>query len=83
MNRDRNTPNQASNKDKAEGERWTSESDTVEQQDVERSSDEGMTGMEDEGGGITNRSLDEEIRNQNRVSDRGDSREREREEEEY
>jgi hypothetical protein len=73
MKQDRNTPNQAANKSKAEGERWNSESDTVEQRDGSRSSD--RTTEPDEGGGITNRPLEEEMRNQDLVPDRGESRE--------
>jgi hypothetical protein len=74
MKNDRNTPNQTSNKSKAEGERWSSEDDTVERQDRSRSSDDRMT-EGDEGGGITNRPLDEEMENQDRLPERGDSRE--------
>ena len=59
MKNDRNTPNPASNKSKAEGERWKSEDDTVERQDRTRSSDDHMT-ESGEAGGITNRPLDEE-----------------------
>jgi hypothetical protein len=62
MERDRNTPNQTANKGKAEGERWKSESDTVERRDHERSAErQEETG---EGGGITNRPIGEEVRNQ-------------------
>ena len=72
MKNDRNTPNQASksNKSRAEGEPWKSEDDTVERQDRTRSSDDRMT--EAEAGGITNRPLDEEMENQDRVPDRGE-----------
>jgi hypothetical protein len=70
MKNDPNTPNQASNKSKAEGEPWRSEDDTVERQDRPRSSDDRMT-EGDEAGGITNRPLDEEMDNQDRVPDRG------------
>jgi len=70
MKNDRNTPNQASNTSKAEGKRWTSEDDTVERQDRTRSSDDHMT-ESDEAGGITNRPLDEEVENQERIPDRG------------
>jgi hypothetical protein len=68
MNRDQDTPNQAANKSKAEGERWTSDSETVERRDR---SDAGM----DDSGGITNRPLDQEMDNQDRLPDRGESRE--------
>ena len=57
-------------KTKAEGEPWRSEDDTVERQDRPRSSDDRMT--ETEAGGITNRPLDEEMENQDRVPDRGE-----------
>jgi hypothetical protein len=73
MENDRNTPNQAANKSTAEGERWRSDDDTVERQDRTRSSEDGMT--EADGGGITNRPLEEEVDNQNRVPERGDARE--------
>ena len=63
MKNDRYPSNQASNKSKAEGERWRSEDDTVERQDRPRSSDDRMT-EGDAGGGITNRPLDEEMENQ-------------------
>ncbi len=71
MKNDRSTPNPASNKSKAEGERWSSEDDTVERQDRQRSSDDRMTEA-DAAGGITNRPLDEEMNNQDRVPDRGE-----------
>lgn len=67
---DRMLPNQAANKSKAEGERWTSEPDTVERRD-RIPAVEGSTG---EGGGITNRPLAEERENQDAVPDRGKSR---------
>ena len=70
MKNDRNTPTQGSKKSKAEGERWRSEDDTVEQQDRARSSDDQMT--EPEAGGITNRPLDEEMDNQDRLPERGE-----------
>jgi hypothetical protein len=72
MNEDRNTPNQAANKSKAEGERWKSEPDTVEKRDRSQASE--RTTESDEGGGITNRPLEEEMRNQDLVPDRGESR---------
>ena len=74
MKNDRSTPNQASNKSKAEGERWKSEDDTVERQDRTRSSDDQMT-EPDDAGGITNRPLDEEMDSQDRVPDRGERKE--------
>jgi len=63
---DRNVPNDASEKSKAEGDRWESDSETVERYDQTVGS---------EGGGITNRPLDEEIENQSSLPDRGESRE--------
>ena len=71
MAKDRNIPNPAANKSKAEGDRWNSEADTVER--VDRDAERQMPA--DEGGGITNRPLDEEERNQDRVPDRGETRE--------
>lgn len=73
MNDDKNMPNQTANKSKAEGERWQSEPDTVEQRD--RSGEDQTTGSE--GGGITNRPLDEERESQRHVPERGSTREEE------
>lgn len=64
-----NAPNDASKKSKAEGERWTSDSETVERYDRQG---DGVAG--EQSGGITNRPLDEEIGNQEAVPDRGRSR---------
>jgi hypothetical protein len=65
---DKDTPNRPANKDKAEGDRWSSE------QDVARTyEDDG-----DDAGGITNRPLSEEIDNQNSLPDRGNSQADER-----
>jgi hypothetical protein len=69
MAKDRDMPNPAANKNKAEGDRWSSEADTVERVDREREI------PADEAGGITNRPLDEEERNQDRLPERGDARE--------
>jgi hypothetical protein len=63
----KNVPNDASEKSKAEGERWESDSETVERYD-ETAGDEG-------GGGISNRPLAEEIENQASLPERGQSRE--------
>jgi hypothetical protein len=54
IDRDQDTPNEASNKEKAEGSREN-------------------TGGE-RGGGISNRPLDEEVENQDRVPPRGESK---------
>lgn len=62
---DKNVPNDASEKSKAEGDRWESDSETVEKYDQT---------VGDEGGGITNRPLDEEIENQATLPERGESR---------
>lgn len=70
----RSTPNQAANKSKPEGERWSSDSDTVERADRNRPRSS-ESAPADEGGGITNRPLGEEQRNQDLVPDRGTSRE--------
>ena len=73
---DRNTPNPSANKSKAEGDRWSSNADTVEERDRE------TQGTQDRGyptgpdsGGITNRPLDVEDENQTAVPARGESRE--------
>jgi hypothetical protein len=65
----KNVPNDASAKSKAEGDRWESESETVERYD-ERVNQSG-----EQGGGITNRPIGEEIENQAMLPDRGESRE--------
>jgi hypothetical protein len=67
-------PNKAANKEKAEGDRWTSEANTVERRDRESGAADRMNDS-GEGGGITNRPLDEEEANQEAVPDRGQSRE--------
>ncbi|HJR59785.1 MAG TPA: hypothetical protein VJ813_10315 [Vicinamibacterales bacterium] len=70
-------PNQNANKDKAEGERWSSEPDTVRKADRDENPEQLY---EDEGagdaGGITNRPLPEEIGSQEALPDRGTSRDR-------
>jgi hypothetical protein len=67
---DKDTPNRAANKDKAEGERTT-----VPQTDIpnsESSTDRRYEeGIGDNSGGITNRPLDEEVENQNALPERG------------
>ena len=72
--RDNEVPNQAANKSKAEGERWSSESDTVERRERNRAA-EPRTGSE-EGGGISNRPIGEEVENQELVPERGEVRTR-------
>jgi hypothetical protein len=67
---DNDTPNRAANKDKAEGERWKSEQGAV--PNSESSTDRGYSDDNgDNAGGITNRSMDEEVDNQNSLPDRG------------
>ena len=69
---DKDTPNRAANKDKAEGERWQSEEGVIpnsESSTERRYSDENG----DNAGGITNRAIGEEIDNQNTLPDRGRS----------
>ena len=59
-------PNEASRKSKAEGDRWSSDS--------EQTSDRSDFQSPDERSGITNRSTDEEASNQQSVPSRGRSR---------
>ena len=69
---DKDTPNRAANKDKAEGERWKSEEGVI--PDSESSTDRRYSDdTGDNAGGITNRPIDEEIENQNTLPDRGRS----------
>lgn len=64
-----NASNDPSRKSKAEGERWKSDPDTVGRGDQAGGPDD------DQGGGITNRPLEEEEQNQASLPDRGKSRE--------
>jgi hypothetical protein len=73
---DKDTPNRAANKDKAEGERWSSEQDVI--PNSESSTSRGYEDDGDNAGGITNRPLSEEVDNQNSLPDRGNSRSDER-----
>jgi len=72
---EQDSPNQAARKHKAEGERWSSEPDTVRNADraenPERSYDDEDG---DTAGGVTNRPLPEEVDNQASLPDRGTSR---------
>jgi hypothetical protein len=74
---DQDTPNQNANKSKAEGDRWTSDADTVRKadrdEDPARLYDSGRSGN---AGGITNRPLSEEVGNQDSLPDRGTNRDR-------
>lgn len=69
--RDTNERNQPANKNEAEGERWRSEPDTVARREQGRTGD--VSGS-DEGGGITNRPIGDEVANQALVPERGESR---------
>ena len=73
---DKDTPNRPANKDKAEGERWTSEQDVI--PNSESSTSRGYDDDGDNAGGITNRPLSEEVDNQNALPDRGNSQSDER-----
>jgi hypothetical protein len=69
---DKDTPNRAANKDKAEGERWKSEEGVI--PNSESSTDRRFRDDDgDNAGGITNRPIGEEIDNQNTLPDRGRS----------
>ena len=73
---DKDTPNRPANKDKAEGERWSSEQDVI--PDSESSTGRSYEDDGDDAGGITNRPLGDEIDNQNSLPDRGNSQADER-----
>ena len=72
---DQDRPNQSANKSKAEGERWSSDENTIRNADRDEAPelqyDENDT---DDAGGITNRPLSEEIRNQEDLPARGTAR---------
>ena len=70
--RDAGVPNQAANRSKAEDERWSSDSDTVERREQERAAEQ--SSGSDERSGISNRPIAEEIRNQELLPDRGTAR---------
>jgi hypothetical protein len=61
---DKNTPTRSSNMEKAEGDRDTAQAN----RDVDYGN------ATPEGGGITNRPLEEEVDNQERLPDRGDTK---------
>ena len=65
-------PNRASNMEKAEGDRWSSDPATVERRDRERR--ESGAAAEEPGTGISNRSDREERENQDAVPPRGDTK---------
>jgi hypothetical protein len=68
-------PNQASTKSKAEGERWKSDPDTIENADRDENP-EALYDSEDvdDAGGITNRPLTDEVENQGSLPRRGEQR---------
>ena len=72
---DPKTPNQASEKSKAEDERWKSDPDTIESVDRDENP-EALYDSEDvdDAGGITNRPLTEEVENQSALPRRGEQR---------
>jgi hypothetical protein len=55
-------PNEASRKSKTEGDRWSSENDSMRDR------------TDEQAGGITNRPLDEEVSNQESLPSRGESK---------
>jgi len=74
---DQDRPNQNANKNKAEGERWSSESDTVRHADQDENPERLYDDEDsDNAGGITNRPLSEEIGNQESLPGRGTNRDR-------
>ncbi len=70
---DNDTPNRAANKDKAEGERWSSNDNVVPESDRSAGRLNQDDHDKDDAGGISNRSLGEEIDNQNSLPARGQS----------
>ena len=68
-------PNQSANKSKAEGERWSSEGNNVRNADRDEAPEQQYDQEDtDDAGGITNRPLSEEIRNQQELPTRGTAR---------
>lgn len=65
------TDKERTNRDKAEGERWTSDPDTVE---VADRYDKGIGDTNEGTGGISNRPLAEEVTRQQNLPERGTSR---------
>jgi hypothetical protein len=75
---DKDTPNRAANKEKAEGDRSTAEHNAA-VPNSESSTDRGYRDDDrDNTGGITNRPLDEEVENQNALPEGGMSQADER-----
>jgi hypothetical protein len=65
---DKDMPNPASNMEKAEGDRWSSDPDTVEVADRYK---EGSGKTDEKTGGISNRELPQEIERQGELPERG------------
>ena len=65
----KDTPNRSGDRDKAEGDRWSSEKDVI--PNSESSTGRGYDDGGDNAGGIANRPLAEEIDNQNSLPQRG------------
>jgi len=73
---DQDRPNQNSNKSKAEGERWSSEENSVANADSDQVPEQLYDDKNtDDAGGISNRPLSEEIRDQHELPERGTARE--------
>lgn len=72
---EKDSPTRSSDLEKAEGDRWTSDSDTVE---VADRYSEGVRDVDEGTGGISNRPLSEEVERQHNLPDRGKSRGEER-----
>ena len=66
---DQNMPNDASRKSKAEGERWSPDSENATSE--QRS---GYTNTDEDAAGISNRPLGQEVSNQQSLPGRGESR---------
>jgi len=76
---DQDRPEQTASRDKAEGERWSSEPDTVRNADRDENPEQLYDNEDrDDAGGITNRPLSEEVGSQESLPDRGTNRERSR-----
>jgi hypothetical protein len=72
---DQDRPSQSANKDKAEGERWSSEENTILKADRDENAEQLYDAADAaDSGGITNRPLAEEIGNQEEIPARGTSR---------
>ena len=68
---DNDTPNRAASRDKAEGERWSSKDNVVPESDNSAGRANQDDDDKDDGGGISNRSIGEEVDNQNSLPARG------------